>query len=69
MLPSDLVLANLKPSPTNSIQIIALHSYACCYCDKTPTHANNSRHIMQDVINITKSYSLYYLIEMIKTLL
>ena len=31
-----------------------------------PRMQNNSRHIMQDVI---KSYSLYYLIEMIKTLL
>ena len=43
MLLSDLVLTNLKPSPTNSIQIIALHSYACCYCDKTPTHTKQQQ--------------------------
>lgn len=36
---------------------------------RSPRMQNNSRHIMQDVINITKPYSLYYLIEMIKTLL
>lgn len=36
---------------------------------RRPRMQNNSRNIMQDVINITKSYSLYYLVEMIKTLL